>query len=192
MIKCVDITTITPKENEKFLLDANVLLYLFYTPGSYRKEMICDYKNFFIEIIKNNSKIILSSNLLGEFFNRFIKMNLDTYVLKNNLLPTTFQLKDFRKTDEFGDVIKELLTIFNLQLLPYAEFTTHQITGASVNLLLNSAYGMDFNDCFYCETANELSIPIITNDYDFVNNDDKKKIVIITGNEKILERTNVF
>jgi predicted nucleic acid-binding protein len=190
MIKCVDINSFSPSEGEKFILDANILLYVFYTSGKYNYIIVSKYAKLFSEIADNNCKIILSINLLGEFFNKFINLEYESYLKEKSLKSAIFQLKNFKNTVEYKAVLKEMKDIFQLQLLPYAEMITYTTSKELINEMINSAINMDFNDTLYCQTSNDLSIPIVTHDSDFINVDASKSIIIITANNRIISVCN--
>lgn len=74
MSNFMDVTSYPPNKHKIYLIDTNVLIYLFYVPGNYDKNIVKKYGKFYSEIIKNNSKILLPLNLITEFANKIFRI----------------------------------------------------------------------------------------------------------------------
>lgn len=184
MTKICNIDTVYPQRGDKYILDACVLLYIFFTLGGYEKSLVRQYSTFYSNIVKSNAKILLSINLLSEFFNRFLKLEYKIYLKENGYESSSFTYKQYRKTDNFLDVIKELNEIFTYQLLPYSEFITHDINEEIIIKSLNSSNVLDFNDVIYACSSEKYSAPIVTHDKDYFSLDNSMNVTIITNHKK--------
>ena len=183
MTNFIDITNFNPKNGDKFLIDANVLLYLFYTAGKYKRDIVKKYSTFYANIIKNDCKILLPLNLLTEFSNRFYKLEYDEYLRINSYNCSQFSFKAYRQTKEFDNVKTEVIDIFKLQIIPYAEKVDYNFTSKNIEELLTISDKIDFNDIIYYDIAKCYNVPIITNDNDFKQISD---ISIITQSTYLL------
>ena len=181
MGKYFDIISYNVKKDEKFLLDANILLYLFYTAGNYNRDMVRKYATFYFNIVSVGAKIILPINLISEFSNRIFKLGYKDYLATKSLDTKQFSYKQFRQTVEFENTIKEIYNIFEGDILPYVDEVDYTYKGRGLSHFLSTI--LDFNDIIYCDLAKEFNAAIITHDEDFKNLDDIK---VVTANSKLL------
>ena len=63
----------TLNSDDKILFDCNVLMYLFYTYGSYSTELVDVYRFLFHEALNNECKMFIPSIEISEFINTYIK-----------------------------------------------------------------------------------------------------------------------
>lgn len=75
MNNIIDICTYMPLENDKFFFDTNIWMYLYCPIGNYNKQVIGEYDGFFKKAYQARSPIFISSLVLSEFFNAWIKLD---------------------------------------------------------------------------------------------------------------------
>lgn len=165
------IDTLNPQKDDIFLLDTCVLLFIFYTSGGYRKDKVKRCGDLFNKIIQSDAKILIVPELISEFFNKFIKLEYDTYVETNGLSKADFTFKEFRCEIEFNNAIMELKEIYNNQILPYSKITKSNTEVNDIYTFLDSLAEMDFNDRIYCSVSKENNAKLITADTDFILSD---------------------
>ena len=61
----------TPENN--YLLDCNVLMYMFYTNGNYGRNIMGSYSGLITRIINSNASLYITDVLLSEFVNTYIQ-----------------------------------------------------------------------------------------------------------------------
>ncbi len=184
MSNFMDVTSYPPNKHKIYLIDTNVLIYLFYVPGNYDKNIVKKYGKFYSEIIKNNSKILLPLNLITEFANKIFRIEYSNYLDNKRLKSKNFNYKLYRKTEDFNRVSKMILNIIKLEILPYAEKFDYKFVQKNLDIYFNKANNLDLNDSIYYDIAKEENIPIITHDKDFKNITD---VTVITANYNILK-----
>jgi hypothetical protein len=69
-----DIDNYCPSENEGFLFDCNVWMYLFCPIGNYKSNIVYKYSTFFKKILVNKSKIFILALTISEFFNSYVRL----------------------------------------------------------------------------------------------------------------------
>lgn len=183
-----DITTFTPMENDLFILDCNVLMYVFYTYGGYKNKLMKPYKTFFNKIAVKSQSILITSVLLSEFINTYIRNEYKRYLRENNLKEYQFDFKkDYKPTNEYKDTVKEISDVVINQLLPLPSVVLcdDDITKVNISDMFLNENTFDFNDRYYGELARYKDCYIVTNDADLmsVNN-----IKIITANKHMLHK----
>lgn len=191
-----DIGSIAPDSFPLYFCDANVWIdNLRYVPLDHETP----YQNFFTSIvnlnnitepklvkkIKNKPKIILTSMVLSEVVNAYMRnVAMKEYYDDK----AEYDIHDFKKyrDDPASDYYKQLSSLCS-DISAYSDYI----------LLLNDEFDkiepftllsvlptlpMDFNDLYYCTLLKDKGIPIITNDRDFKF----EKIEIITANRELL------
>ena len=162
------IDSLIPKKGEVFLLDTCILMYNFYTAGDYKKFIVKRCNDLFSKIIKADAKILIFPELMLEFFNLFIKLEYDMYLKKHGLCQDTVSYKNFRKTDEFQNVVAELREVYLSQIKPYAIVTNSNIKADDVFGFLDAVSELDLNDLLICKVAKNNNANLITRDNDFL------------------------
>lgn len=168
MVKLKSIDSLNPQKNEVYLLDTCILMFNFYTAGSYKKAVVKSCNNLFTKIVHANAKILIYPQLMLEFFNLFIKLEYEMYLKTNNLNSKDFKYKEYRSTNEFSTVISELKEIYKFQIQPYAIATNTTTSVDDVFGFLDSISELDFNDILLCKVAKDNGAKLITHDSDFV------------------------
>lgn len=170
-----DIAIFNPLEDDLFILDCNVLMYVFYTYGGYRNKLMKPYKAFFNKMAVKNESIIITSVLLSEFINSYIRNEYKRYLRENNYKPT----------NEYADTIKEIsdIVINQLLALPSVILCKDDITKEDIPGMFLNENTFDFNDRYYGGLARHRKCYIVTNDIDFKNIDNIK---IVTANNQML------
>lgn len=183
-----DITLFSPLEDDLFILDCNVLMYVFYTYGGYKNKLMKPYKTFFNKIAVKSQSVLITSVLLSEFINSYIKNEYIRYLRENNLRTDQFNFKrDYKPTSEYKETIKEISDIIINQLLalPSVVLCDNDILGLNIKDMFLNENTFDFNDRYYGELARNKDCYIVTNDSDFmsINN-----IKIVTANKYMLHK----
>jgi len=191
-MQCFDIRDFKPNNYNKYLLDTNILLFLYsdlYDP--YKDKRLVPYQEF---INKRNLKNLYITPLnLSEYENVLRRKKFED--AKDNY--KTF--KKFRESQEFSEFYEEIISYFEL----FQQFNIINVNFSQKNfeeylLLANECIeegqiSFDFNDYLIAKTAEELDLYLITDDKDFVYfNKSLKNLKILTSNDRLLKLCSFY
>lgn len=152
---------------EKFLIDANILLKILIYPSLFKGEKN-PYDVFWEEAIENDLKLFVTPLTISEFVNVICRENYKTFLDLKGLKSSYYGFKhNYQNTEEFKIVYEECLNVVNSDILPYVEVINadKQILKS---LYKNSTLMKDYNDLIYYSLALEQDLSIITHDSDFL------------------------
>jgi hypothetical protein len=195
--KYYKIENFDPASRPYYFFDANVWIAIL--AGENTKK-VQPYINFFESVIslnelegaalkvlikqkKHQPKIIMTSLLMSEIFNTYMRNVAMRQFYNSREVSTKNYKKDYRKTTDHEHQLKRLKANFlsykNYFDLKNDKFGTTMTPLAVCNQLLSNA---DFNDFYYYYQLVDDNIPIVTEDGDFIFQD----IEIITDNSALL------
>ncbi|MBU0701452.1 PIN domain-containing protein [bacterium] len=185
MNNIIDIMTYNPNKDDKFFLDANIWMYLFCPIGDYGKDTVTKYSAFLKKAIQSKSPIFISSLVLSEFFNAYVRLEFN--ILKSNA-PLRYQdfKRDFRKTDDYQRLMVDIKTTVKTQILKVSKRVDDNFSNMNLEGLFDNIDQSDFNDNYYLTMANLEKFKIVTNDYDFAFSR-ATSVPILTANKKMLK-----
>lgn len=164
----IDITRFSPKKDDVFFFDCNVLMYIFYSNGSYATDLVGAYSSLFTEIIKVKANILMTDVLLSEFVNTYIQTEFRRLAKLNNLQHDKRYFKTvFKFSNEYKEILKELEIIIKNHIIPIFTMTDITFSKFKYNNLFNIPEKFDFNDRYYGHTMSTFNAYIITHDADF-------------------------
>lgn len=179
-----DIKTVSPNEGHYYFIDANVWVYALNSlhPSHNPDTGNLNYTNFFFDIIDSHLKprprIILSSLLMSEIINTYIKKYAmpeyiyQTYTSKGLSKPNFDYKTDYRGNLHFNEHYKLILD----DIKSYHESIHLVDDNFSANKPFqfgkNHLDGMDFNDYYYFLISKKIkkdfkNFAFVTNDGDF-------------------------
>lgn len=166
MSKVLDISSYTPKKDDKIFLDTNIWLYLFCPIGQYKEEIVNKYNQFFYDMLKNGSKLYTSSLVISEFFNTYSRID---FKIKRQQDPRKYRnyKKDFRNSEEFGELSKNICELINNKILKHATKINDRFDNIIMDNILLPNDNYDFNDLYIAELCLREEIKVLTNDGDF-------------------------
>ncbi len=210
--RIIDIASLNPDTYPYYFFDSNVWIAQLrgLAIGGDSKDTV--YTNFFeavislnlvnepkaVKKIKHQPKIIVTSLLLSEIFNAYMrqvamklfyyeegkKMGLNNDAAKSDWRNYDFK-RDYRQTPHFSEQFKKLKRDF-LKYKNVVEFRNDPFVEADpVSLIQEISESSDFNDFLYYYTLVESGVPIVSDDGDFCFQD----IEIVTANKKLLQLT---
>jgi predicted nucleic acid-binding protein len=164
-------------------------MYIFYTAGSYAKPIIRTYANVFNNAIRNNACIFLPSIFISEFINAYIRAEYKRYLHCNGLNATSFDFKKkYKKLQDYIITVQDVSNIVNNQLLSMCYKLDDNFSTIDITNIFENEPNFDFNDRYYIELAKKNNLKIVTNDADFLVDD---QVDIITYNSVLLSKINV-
>ena len=180
----LDINSYTPEKGDKFFLDCNVLMYIFYPNGNYASNIVHDYSLLITKIINAQAEILITDVLLSEFINTYIQTEFHRLATLNHWPHNKYYFKHtFKFSQEYKDILREIKIIITRQLLPIATMADIIFSSFKVETVFNSPETFDFNDRYYGYAMAKNNAYIVTNDADF---SDIAQCDIVTRNASLL------
>jgi len=164
-----------PDENNKYFLDTNVWLYLYCSVGNYNKQVIDSYNEFFGKILEANSKIYTTSMQISEFFNAYCRIEFNIMKSENSQIKD--YKKDFRQTEEFIEVIKELNLVINHKIMRNSNKLDDDFNNTPLEDLLYTDKDYDFNDEYFLNLCEKNDLLMVSNDRDMLKTQRNVKVI---------------
>jgi hypothetical protein len=165
--KIVDITKYSPKSSDIFFFDNNVWMYLFCPLANYNKFRQKHYSSFLQSVNTSKSTIFISSLILSEFSNRYLRMDFEQWKDTQNKYDADFKA-DYVGTTRYKDTVIEIKRNVN-QIMKFCEKSSDNFNAVGLEHIFNHFVNIDFNDSYYLELAKLSKWKIVTDDSDFVN-----------------------
>jgi predicted nucleic acid-binding protein len=164
--KVIDITQYSPKSLDIFFFDNSVWMYLFCPLGSYNSHKQKYYSSFLQRIKTSKSTIFISSLVLSEFANRYLRMDFERWKIETNN-PTAVYKRDFIGIERYNDTIEEIKRNIN-QIMLFCDKSHDNFNAIELNSVFQHLSIIDFNDSYYIELAKLGHWKIVTDDKDFI------------------------
>jgi hypothetical protein len=170
------------KQNHCGTIDIRIKPYIEFFDAVVSLNNITDPK--IVKRLKFQPKIIMTSMLLSEIINAYLRKVSMVLFYNNNMTGIDFK-RDYREMVH-SDYEKQLKNIvsdiqaFN-SMLHFVDDDFKSMDASSIFPFLNRK--VDFNDFYYFKLMKSLNIPIVTDDKDFNFED----ILILTENTKLLK-----
>lgn len=161
MIKVKSVKGTAPCPDDAFLFDTNVLMYVFYTNGNYRDNIVSQYADFFAKVVDSRAQIILPACVLSEFVSQYVKNEC------KRIFGERLSYKTYRNTAEYQKILKELAVVLKKQLLPFCTKINYDFAKMNVEGMIAALKSMEFNDHIIASLAQSTSCTVVTNDADF-------------------------
>lgn len=172
-------------EDEKFFLDTNIWIYLYYGQYPYdNKYFRRFYTNAFEKMCANKCKIYLDAFVLTEFTRVFSHLEFNRIVPHvNRKEPNRNYYKIFRESDNGRQTAKEIVIQTN-RILKKAQLCdlNYNFINIPDQLIEYRETSSDFNDLTYIKLCKKHGFTLVTHDGDFRNCD----IPVLTANNKLL------
>jgi predicted nucleic acid-binding protein len=164
--KVIDIAEYSPKALDVFFFDNSVWMYLFCPLGNYNSNKQRYYSSFLKSIQTSRSTIFISSLVLSEFANRYLRMDFERWKEENNY-PTAIFKKDFIGIERYSETIEEIKRNIN-QIMSFCDKSHDNFNAIELNSIFKHLSVIDFNDSYYIELAKLGKWKIVTDDRDFI------------------------
>lgn len=177
----IPLESFKPKQTDNILLDTNILLALFYSLDF--ESTGSKYETLFENLIKEKSRLLISSIQISEFINRCIRFQFKLYqnAIKNNSLEFK---KDYRSTDDYRKKMNAILDIIKTDISGNFTFIDDGFSQMCHQKIFIYGFSYDFNDSLLVEIARQHKAILVTEDADYANYGNDFQIV--TSNKFLL------
>jgi predicted nucleic acid-binding protein len=165
--KIVDITKYSPRSSDIFFFDNNVWMYLFCPLANYNKNKQKHYSAFLQNITISRSTIFISSLVLSEFTNRYLRMDFEQWKDEQKMYDTDFK-RNYVGTERYNTTVLEIKRNIN-QIMKFCEKSSDNFNAIDLNIVLQHLSQIDFNDSYYLELAKISRWKIVTDDSDYLS-----------------------
>ena len=166
------------KSNKTYFFDNNVWVSLYAPLINTKKDQQNKASKFLKNLFSYNSQIIVSSLILSEFSNTYVRFGFEQWK-KATYNPTANYKRDYKKTQNFKDTLEEVKTL--IKGIIDLEITSNfpdDFNAIDFEKVLNS-FEIDYNDSYYFQQCNINNWILVTSDGDFDNIDGNLTIVKI-------------
>jgi predicted nucleic acid-binding protein len=174
--KVIDIKSYSPKALDIFFFDNSVWMYLFCPLGDYNKHKQKHYSSFLQSIQSSKSTIFMSSLILSEFTNRYLRMDFERWKDETNN-PDAKYKRDFIGIERYTETVQEIKRNIN-QIMKFCEKSGDNFNAVNLDSIFVHLSKIDFNDSYYIELAKLDHWKIVTDDADFINGPDHDLVII--------------
>lgn len=164
--KVIDITNYSPKSLDIFFFDNSVWMYLFCPLGSYNINKQKHYSSFLRSIESSKSTIFISSLVISEFANRYLRMDFERWKIETGKANANYK-KDYIGIERYKDTIKEIMQSINY-IMMFCQKSHDNFNAIELKKVFQHLSEIDFNDSYYIELATLGNWKIVTDDFDFV------------------------
>lgn len=171
----------SPRKSDHIFFDTNIWLNIYTPTGEYgNKQIIRKTSSLFKKILESGATIYVSSLILSEFFNAYARI---IFQSKKEQDPNKYQdyKKDFRNTEEFTEIAREIISIIKYEIMSISEKTSDNFSEIDIESILNVGNTYDFNDNYFCYLCANNNLKIVTADKDFLSTPMQTDLIYISS-----------
>ncbi len=169
---------------DTIIVDTNVLLYVFGTVTTSRKDTQSRYSKALVAARNAGKRLLVDLTVLSEFANRELRVAFDLYRAQTGRSDLDLK-RDFRDSAEYREtkeatcqaMLSTILKLCRAEAPGYSRDDARRITASFC------ANDLDINDQVLIELCNQTGSVLLTNDSDFKH----AAVDIVSGNPKLLE-----
>ncbi|WP_407508413.1 type II toxin-antitoxin system VapC family toxin [Elizabethkingia anophelis] len=178
MPKVYSVKEFNVKTNKTYFFDNNVWISLFAPLINSQKKKQENASNFLASILAKNSQIVLSSLIISEFANVYLRFDYEQWKKKNQNPTAHFKL-EYKLSADYKIALEDVKALIRkIENLDITE--KHPDNFNSINLEnILSNFDIDFNDSYYAHICENNNWILVTSDNDFDKLDISIEIVKI-------------
>lgn len=167
----------SPTSGKQYFFDTNIWMLLFCPLGNVKKDKQDKASKPFSYIISANAPIILTSLVLAEFSNSYLRLAFEQWRKIPDNVSGKFEKDYFRTADAIANrqaiaaAISNMIRINSIQKFP------DNFNNINMSQVLENYKAIDFNDSYIIESCKKNSWILITDDRDFSKVDSGINIV---------------
>jgi predicted nucleic acid-binding protein len=163
--KIFDIKNFSPKSSDIFFFDNNIWMYLFCPIGNYNQKKQRAYSGFLQSVQTSRAMIFISSLILSEFANRYLRMDFEQWKNTSGKFSADFKI-NYVGSSQYLKTADELNIQIN-KIMRLCEKSSDNFNAINLNDVFTHLRSIDFNDSYYIELAKLGNWKIVTDDRDF-------------------------
>jgi len=178
MSKIFKIKDFEPKASQSFLIDNNILMYLYSPIASYNEKTQNSIGRFFSVCKTLNIDLNITSHIISEFFHVNLNMYFDLWC-KSNPSKISYNLKkDYRPTDDYKQSVSAINANIQsfLKLLKRFPDDFHNI---NLENIYDHCFHCEFTDAYILELSEKNKWIIVSNDNDLINHPNRNTDLIM-------------
>jgi predicted nucleic acid-binding protein len=172
------IRSFEPKGSHTYLLDTNILIYL-YSPISSYDEKNQEVAGKFLENCRRvNSTVVTTSSVLSEFFHVNLKLYHDSWSKEQTDSTAIHIKKHYRSTSHYQESVESIQAKMN-GILKICHRVDDGFQNIDVDSVIQGCLHSEFYDSYFIEMANKNNWYIVSNDNDILRHPQLKSNVLI-------------
>lgn len=175
--KIISFRDFSPSSASQYFFDTNIWMLLFCPLGNIRKEKQERASKLLSYIISANGAIIITSLILSEFSNAYLRIAFEQWRKLPRNVGGKFKTDYFKTEDAVANRRAITSAIYNIVSLKCVKKFPDDFNNTNLSNLLKNFQVVDFNDCFIMECCKKSSFILITDDKDFEKVDSGINIV---------------
>lgn len=149
---------------DKFFIDTNVWVYLFYPSVSKISQRISEkYSELLAEILEKENLIFTNLIQFSELINVIHHQEYNDVKRKGEFRGS---FKDFRDSEGFSEAMKTAKMLSG-KITKQTNLQTGMFNSDEMKKMVSNCDKADFNDIYFIELAKKENLHIITHDFDF-------------------------
>lgn len=169
--KIIPFREFSVSSGKRYLFDTNIWMLLYCPLGNIKKEKQDKASKLFSYILSANAPIILTSLILSEFANAYLRLAFELWRTKPENVSGKFKKDYFNTQDAFANrmaISSAINIMLNLDSIQKFPDNFHNINPSPI---LTHYKTVDFNDSFIVESCIKNSWVLVTDDSDFNTRD---------------------
>lgn len=155
-------------------------MYLFCPIGNYNQKHQRAYSAFLQSVQTSRAMIFVSSLVLSEFTNRYLRMDFEQWKNTSRKYCADFK-KDYVGSSQYSKTVEEV-KIQIKTIMRFCEKSSDNFNAINLNDVFTHLQSIDFNDSYYIELAKLGNWKIVTDDKDFTHYNNHDLTVITSIN----------
>lgn len=164
--KVIDIESYSPKSSDIFFFDNNIWMFLFCPLANFEKRKQRIYSRFLNDIKTARGTIFISSLVISEFANRYLRLDYEQWVKTEKKINASYK-RDYVGKSRYKNTMAEVSAAIN-QIMRFCEKTPDNFNAISIHEVLRHCDHIDFNDSYYIELSKKGNYKIVSDDRDFI------------------------
>lgn len=154
------------KANKTYFFDNNIWISLFAPLINTNSIQQKKSSSFLKELYSCNSQIVISSLIISEFSNRYLRFDFEQWKKSSGNFSANYK-NDYKKTDEYKSALDDVkFLVRKITSLDIVERYPDSFNSINIEQILNN-FEIDFNDAYYLEQCSQNNWILVTSDNDF-------------------------
>lgn len=150
---------------DSYFFDNNVWMYLFCPIANVHAKKQKEYSDFLAKIQSRNATIFVTSMVLSEFANSFLRLDYKLWQKDNNFYDKDYK-RDYLHSNRYKVASISVISGIN-SILKISEKYPDNFNAIEISTVLEYFKIIDFNDSYYVQLCKEAKLKIVTDDKDF-------------------------